>query len=190
MTTMTYKENENLKLRPLFLHGTPFAWQDVRIMKIVRKNYNGKKRATAIAIYQTFTELASIEGRGQGKHVNQFPAYIETIAGKTGKSVATIKRYSKEFRKLGILSWENRRKGKMNLANLWKLLAYSVQDNESTSVQNKDINPLAQNGEPVKEERLRKFFNKKGGFQNFRTGNGFNSLKDILPYKGDGQSQP
>lgn len=171
---------ENVKLRPFVLRGVPFAWQDVRVMKIVRENYIGKRRTTAIAIYQTFTELTSIAGRGQGKHVSQFPAYIQTVAEMSGRSGTTIRRYSKEFRKLGILSWERRRKGKMNLSNLWKLLAYSCQDNETTPFQNRDVNPSGQNSGLVKEEDVRKYINNKERFKNFKNNNGFHSVNDIL----------
>lgn len=172
------RDKDRLILRPLWLKGTPFAWQDVRIMKMIRLNYSGKKRTTAIAIYQTLTELASLEGRGQGKHVNCFKAYLETIAERSGKSVTTIKRYSKEFKKLGIISWENQKKGKMNLSNLWKLHAYSL--NKSTSTQNKEPNPLGQNNEPLVEEDVRNYITKK---DDFKKSNGLTSLKDIFEDK-------
>jgi len=173
------RQSENLELRPLKLRGVPFAWQDVRIMRIIRENYKGKRLTTAIAIYQTLTELASIDGRGKRKHVSQFKAYLETIAIRSGKSVSTIKRYSKEFRQARILSWENRKKGKMNLANLWKLLAYSTQNNKPTLNQYKELNPLGQNNKPLNEE-VRKFINNKERFKNFKTNNELTSLKDII----------
>jgi len=175
--------NENIKLRPSSLRGTPFCWQDVRVMRIIRENYNKKRRTTAIAIYQTLTELASISGRGQGKHVNQFTAYLGTIAGRVGKSESTIKRYAKEFNQLKILSWENRKKGKMNLSNMWKLLTCPIQNNKSTSNQNKELNPLDQNNELDKEEYIRKYINNKGEFKGLKNNNGFMSLKDIISRK-------
>ena len=177
---MRESSEKNIKLRPFLLRGVPFAWQDVRIMKILRENYSGKKLTTAVAIYQSFTELASVAGRSQGKHVSQFSAYIKTIAKMSGKSETTIRRYSKEFKKLRILSWERRKKGKMNLSNLWKLLAYSCQNNDTTSSQNNDLNPFGQNNEREKEEDVRKFLNNKRRFKNFRDNDGFHSLKDIL----------
>ena len=177
--------NQTEKLRPSFLRGTktPFAWQDVRIMKRIRNSYSKKRRTTAIAIYQTLTELASIEGRGQGRHTSQFPVYLETIAERTGKSCSTIKRYTREFKQLGILSWENRKKGKMNLANLWKLLIYSNQNTCTTSTNNNELNLLDQHNNPPTEEYLRKYINNKESFKKIRANNGFQSLKDILEGK-------
>jgi len=170
------RNDKTIKLRPSKLQGIPFCWQEVETMNVIRKNYNGKKRTTAIAIYQTLTELASIEGRGKGKHVNQFTTYIKTIAVRCGKSESTIKRYAKEFKDLKIIAWENRKKGKMNLANKWGLLAYSGQDKEPTSQQNNNTNPVGQNDELVKEEVIRKLINNKGKDKNYRNNNGLTHI--------------
>ncbi|MFC1630205.1 hypothetical protein ACFL06_01560 [Patescibacteria group bacterium] len=176
--------NDNtIKVRPFKLQGVPFCWQDVRIMTFIRNNYEGKKLTTAKAIYQTYTELASIAGRGKGRHTNQFPAYYETIACWSGKSVSTIKRYAKDFRKFEILDWKTQKKGKMNLANLWILLAYSGQNSNPTSQQNKSTNPEGQNNDPLKKEDVRKFIKNKERSNNFRTNNGPELLKDIIPQK-------
>jgi hypothetical protein len=177
--TMNLNDN-TIKLRPFRLQGVPFCRQDVRIMTLIRKNYEEKKLTTAKAIYQTFTELASIAGRGKGRHTNQFPAYYETIAHWSGKSVSTIKRYSKDFRELKILDWETRKKGKMNLANLWKLLDYSGQNSGPTSKQNNDTNPVGQNNEPLKEEFIRKFINNKGRNKNNINNGEWTRVRDMF----------
>lgn len=174
------QNEKDINLRAFVLKGVPFCWQEVKTMGVIRKNYNGKKLTTAIATYQTLTELASIAGRGTRTHTNQFPAYIKTIAERVGKSESTIKRYTKEFKNLKIITWENRRKGKMNLANLWKLLVYSGQDKEPTSQQNKDTNPKGHNNGPVIKEALRKSNNNKGQSENYGKKYGLIPLKDII----------
>src|SRR3989344_8893904 len=157
-----------------------FAWQDMRVMKIIRNHYGEEKRTTAIAIYQSLTELASLAGRGQGKHVSQFTAYLITIAEKSGKSVSTIKRYTKEFRDLQILVWEKRRNGKMNMSSMWKLLDYRGSYSEPTSPNNSKPNPSVHNsGLPTEEDR-RKLYNKKERFNKLNNNDGLKSMKDIM----------
>lgn len=168
------------RLRPYTLKGTPFTWQDTRIMKIIREFYCGEKRTTAIAIYQTLTELASLAGRGQGKHVSQFNAHQITIAEKAGKSISTIKRYAKDFEFLGIISKQPLKMGKMNRASLWKLHDYDRSYSEPTPSHNKDPYPLAHNNKPATEEDRIKFINKKERFNKFKSNDGFKSIGDIL----------
>jgi len=173
-------KDEKVKLRPYKLTGIPFAWQDVRTMWFIRQNFIGKKRATAIAIYQTLTELASKAGRGQGEHLREFPAYLDKIAAESGKSVSTIKRYVKEFGRLKIISWERRKKGYWNLASKWQLLDYPGSYNEPTSLLNNELTTLGQNNEPTSEEGLRNFINKKGKSENIKIYKGIQSLKEIV----------
>lgn len=180
MKFIPHETSDDVKLRPLILNRTPFAWQDVRVIRLIRERFRGKRLSSALAIYLILTEQASIAGRGQGKHVNQFRAYLGTIAEYSGKSVVTIKRYCKEFKQLGILDWENRRRGKFNLANLWKLLDYPGQDNTPTSPHNNEPRTRAHNNEPLREEDGRNFISKKGRTYNSKPHDGFTHIKDIM----------
>ena len=131
-------QNSNIQVKPraLKLKGVSFAWQQIKMLQKIRDNYQGEKLTTALAIYTVMTELASLEGRGQHKHVNRFKAYYTTIADRSGKSRSTVKRYLAEFKAANIISWENKRSGITNLANVWILLAYSQVTSEPTSVHN------------------------------------------------------
>lgn len=171
------RQNNKIHLRSLDLRGIPFTWQETKMFQKLRKHYNGQKLTTAIAFYTTMTELASIEGKGQGRHINCFKAYLQTIADRCGKSVSTIKRYLKEFRKLKIISWENRRKGDMNLSNKWMLLAYRQNINEPSSVHN---------NEPVIRKFIkRNFINNKRNYKNYKNykNNKLTPIADIINRK-------
>lgn len=172
--------NDKIKLRPYFLKGVPFAWQDARVMKIIREFYKGKKLTTAIAIYQTFTNLASGAGRKQRRHIREFQAPLRIIAEQSGKSVSTARRYIKEFGQLIILAWEYRKNGKMNQHNIWKLLDYPYHNNESTSYQDKASNPSSHNNEQGIKEGRRRYIINKGNLNNLKTHDGFQSIKDII----------
>lgn len=132
--------NSNIQVKPraLNLKGISFAWQQLKMLQKLRDCYQGEKRSTARAIYDVMTELASLAGKGQHKHVNRFRAYLSTIADRTGKSETTVKRYLKEFRALNIITWKNNRSGLMNLANEWILLAYNQATSEPTSMHNNE----------------------------------------------------
>lgn len=172
--------HEDIKTRPLKLRDTPFAWQDTRMTKFIRQNFKGKKLTTALAIYQTMTDLASNAGRMARKHVNKFHAHLEKIGEKSGKSVSTIKRYVKEFRSLKILSWERRKNGKMNLSNLWILYAYSAHYHKLTSIQDKELNPSGHHNELAQKEALRKLLYNKDKISHSKTYSGFKSVGDIV----------
>jgi len=169
---MKQNPDKKLKLRPLRLNGVPFTWQDTRMLSKIREHFYKEKLTTALAIYLVLTELASIEGKGQGKHINCFKAYYKTIADRSGKSASTIKRYLKEFKKYKIISWNNRRKGLMNLSNEWILLHYYYQlTSKPTSVHNK---------KPVLRNSLkRSFINNKGQYKNYED-EGFTHISAII----------
>ena len=174
------QQNKDIKPRPLFLKGVPFVWQDMKTMWFIRENFIGKKRTTAIAIYQTLTELASDLGRKRRRPTNQFPAHLKTIAERSGKSVSSIKRYALQFNKLDLISWESRRNGKMNMANIWKLHDFPGPYNNPTSIHNNELNPSGHNNELHKEERTRKYITKNRENYNFRNHEGFKPLKDLI----------
>jgi len=98
----------------------PFCWQDKEIIRFIRKQYSGKKRTTAQAVYLVLSEIESNYGKKHG-----FPAYYIQIGDMCGKSSSTAKRYCDEFIKFGILQKENCKRGKQNIANKWLLLECS-----------------------------------------------------------------
>ncbi len=171
---MKQNPNTKLKLRPLRLRGVPFAWQDTRLIPKIREHFHKEKLTTALALYFVLTELASIEGKGQGKHINCLKAYLKTIADRCGKSVSTTKRYLKDFKKYKIISWNNRRKGLMNLSNEWLLLHYYQPTNERTSIHNDK--PV------IKNYIKRSFINNKRNYKNDKD-KGFVPIKEIIGRK-------
>jgi len=173
------RQNNKIHLRSLDLRGIPFTWQETRMFQKLRKHYNRQKLTTAIALYTTMTELASIEGKGQGRHLNCFKAYLKTIADRCGKSVSTVKRYLKEFRKFKIISWENRRKEITNLSNKWMLLAYHQNINEPTSVHNNEL--------VIRKSIKRNFINNKNYYKNYKNNknNKLTPIADILIRKSE-----
>lgn len=117
MTVDIYEQRELKK-------GTAFCWQDKKILKFLRKKaYKGQRLTTAIAIYVSLTEIAS---NNNEKKNDGFPAYYSQIGEKVGKSSSTAKRYCNDFIKFGILSKRNKKKGKINLANIWILRYWSI----------------------------------------------------------------
>jgi len=170
------KQNPSIKfkLRSLKLEGIPFLWQETKMLQKIREHYKGKKRTTALAIYVTMTEFASLAGKGQGKHVNCFKAHLKTIADRCGKSKTTIKRYLKEFQGLKIISWKNNRAELMNLSNEWYLLAYNQSPDKPTSIQN--------NGPVIRNPIKRSSYNNKRNYKNDKD-KGFVPIKEIINRK-------
>ncbi len=123
-----------------------WCWQDKDMTEFIRNNFKGQKLTTALAIYQTLTELAS------NNSSDEFTAYYSQIAKLTGKSISTVKIYCRRFVELRILDKKNRKvDGKTNLSNEWSLLTPSVSNNYQTSV--KDDYPTSdKNGYQLLEE--------------------------------------
>lgn len=162
------------------IRKSPFAWQDMRSTRLVRESFSDKKRTTAIAIYQAFTECASEVGRVKGRHVSTFAAPLVRIAAKSGKSVSTVKRYAGTFRTLGLLSWEIRRQGKTNLPNLWTLLAPSLHNRGGRYTQHSELVRGVHNSELAIEEKRRIFISKKGKSSDFRSTEGAEHIGDLI----------
>lgn len=163
--------------------GRPFAWQDLATLNYITENFDQKKLTTAKALYVAFTELASNAGGSQGKAVNQFSAYLITIGNRIKKSVSTVKRYAKEFKRLGILSWQSRKSGHKNLANLWILYAHPHHSSEPTPIHKKELHRSAHSHEPPIQEEEKDIIITKKYVDNYRANNGFHSIKDILDKK-------
>ncbi len=173
-------QNQNNKPRPTTLKGVSFAWQDKRVMRVIRDSFTGKKLAVAIAIYQTLTEQASNAGGKQGKAVSEFRAYIYTIANKVGKSRSTIKRYMGDFRRLGVITWTTRKIGLKNMANLFTLCDYSIHNSAPTPFHNKELSTVVHNSEPPIKERRNNSLIINKDVDNQENTNGFKAIKDIL----------
>lgn len=173
-------QNQNNKPRPTTLKGVAFAWQDKRTMKIIRDNFHGRKRSTAIAFYQVLTEIASNAGGKHHKAVSQFSVAHEKVADLIQKSVSTIKRYSIEFRKLGIISWQTRKIGRENITNLYTLCDYPLHFTEPTSIHNNELYAVAHSIDlPLKERRKDSIIINKD-VDNQDDIRGFKPLKDFL----------
>jgi len=176
---MKQNSNTKLKLRSLRLRDVPFTWQETKMLRKIREHYQGEKRTTALAIYTVMTEFASLAGKGQGKHVNCFKAYLKTIADRCGKSESTVKRYFKEFKILEILSWKNHRAGLMNLSNEWLLLAYNQSPNQYPNQFFNKPTSIHNNSPVIKESIKRNSFNNKRDYKNNKD-KGFVPIKEII----------
>ena len=177
---MTEIQRDKPRSQTRDIHKSPFAWQDMRSTRLVRENFSGKKRTTAIAIYQALTECASEAGRMKGRHVSTFAVPLVRIVAKSGKSVSTVKRYAGVFRTLGLIGWEIRRQGKTNLPNMWTLLAPSLHNSEGRYTQHSELVRGVHNNEPAIEERRRIFISKKGKSNDFRNTEGVESSREII----------
>ena len=176
---MTEIENEYLgKLRGL--HHTPFSWQEKKTMKLIRANFLGKKCSSAIAVYCALTECASDEGRKARRHTAIFTVTLHIIAKKAGKSVSTVKRYTSDFRKLGLLEWKTSKKGKVNKPNLWMLFKCPDQDTGRTPMRNSELRDEGHNSEPDLKERERKFFNNKKPLNNEDRKARMQSIREVI----------
>jgi hypothetical protein len=114
----------------------PKAWQNKYVMRHVRRCYNsifkgkGRRLTTALAIYQTLTELES--NNEANAKPNGFPSSYDAIANNAGVSYSTARRYCNDFIKICVLRKENN----TGYTNKWILLNYSpmnfvlVQSNE------------------------------------------------------------
>ncbi len=180
MKLSTKEQNQNNTPRPTTLKGVPFAWQDKRVTKVIRENFVGRKRSTAMALYQALTEMASNAGGKRGEAVSQFSVAHIKLADLIQKSISTIKRYTAEFRRLGIISWQTRKIHKENITSLYTLCAYSPHFTEPTSGHNNEPPTVVLSIElPIKERRKDSIIINKDvdNQENIRE---FKPLKDVL----------
>ena len=157
--------------------ASAWCWQDKAVMRIIRENFSGKKLTTAVAIYQSFTELAS------NNECDIFNAYYSQISKLAGKSVSTIKIYCKDFIRLRLIEKKNRKlDGRTNLSNEWILLSHSVNNNYPTSSNNGKQTSVS-NSNLFKEQS--NFEKKEYELPNFQKNHLFNlRVKAILRQKG------
>lgn len=126
----------------------PWCWQEKKVMRAIRGHFEGKRRTTCIAIYQSLTELAS------NNSSDVFPAFNAQIAELSSKSISTVKIYCRELVKLGLLRKRPRKKNKkINLANEWGLLSPSVNNDYPTLGRNSSTSS-GKNKPPLLEKTL------------------------------------
>ena len=170
--------NEKLILR--LTEYSPFEWQEIKAMELIRNSFGNKKRDKAVVIYVALTECASEEGKKLRRQTASFIASLPRIAKKARCSVSTIKRYAQDFKKIGLLIWQCRRRGKFNVSNNWKLLCCPAQHGEGISPHYTELAKRAHFTELEKEERVRKYITKKRENYNFGTNEGFKPIKDLI----------
>ncbi len=147
-----------------------WCWQDKDILSRIRENFKGQRLTTSLAVYLSLTELAS------NNSSDEFTAYFSQIAKLSGKSIPTIKSYSNQFIKIGILKKKNRRvDNKTNLSNEWSLLTPSVNNNYPTSTSNtyqisdrNDYQLLEENELEKDNQNEVKSFKKSEGYKKLR----------------------
>ncbi len=105
------------------IRQAPFCWQAKTELRQLRAYYSGerlKQRATALAIYQALTEIASNQGRS-----DRAETFVQTIVELTGTSESTIKRYLRDFEEdIGLIRVERRKaEDRVSMANIYSLLS-------------------------------------------------------------------
>lgn len=98
------------------IRQAPFTWQSVNATSLLRAMYSGKKRTTAIAIYQAMTEVANSVRSGK------FKAARAELADYAGVTSRTLDDYAAEFQDAGLIAVTKTRNGRLNDPNTWELL--------------------------------------------------------------------
>lgn len=101
-------------------HRNGFCYQELAALDVLFKSFDGKERATALALYQAMTYAAN-ERRAEGGRDGFQMTRLE-LASIAGSSDRTLDRYAREFEKLGILKVERTEGGKIGGPNTWILL--------------------------------------------------------------------
>jgi len=137
-----------------------WCWQDKKVMRCIREKYSLKRKTTAIAIYESMTELASNNG------TDCFAAYLSEIADLASKSISTVKRYTNEFIRFGLVKKENRKIGTgKNLSNRWSLLDISIHNSEPTSVSNSKATSDHNNQLVIEKSTIEKNYLESEGYK-------------------------
>lgn len=98
----------------------PFCFQTHAALALIRENFTGAKRTTALAVYLSLTEAANRSGGAAAR--DGFLASRPDIAEAVGISVDTLDRYAADLVKAGLLEVERRRFEGVNLPNRWVLV--------------------------------------------------------------------
>lgn len=99
------------------IRQAPFVWQSVTALARIRAAFEGRERATAIAVYVGMTEVAN-EHRSQ-----KFQAFRARIAERAGTGARTVDRYAEAFVQMELLrKVETRKPGGQQGPNVWELL--------------------------------------------------------------------
>ena len=177
---MTEQNQNNNKLIVREIGKISFVWQELWATRLIREKYGGKRRATAIAIYQSLTECANEHSIQLSETTSIFPAFLIHIGELAKKHPSTVKRYVNEFKEMKILTWKCEREGKINKANLWILLTNPLHNGEPISPHNSVPNALARYYELVKKYKEKEFMYNKAKSIKWKRGTGAKSIGDIL----------
>ncbi|MFL5313052.1 MAG: hypothetical protein ACJ79H_21680 [Myxococcales bacterium] len=97
-----------------------FCYQTHDALDLIASEFSGAKLATARSVYVALTEHANRRGGAAAR--GGFEAPRSEIAESSGVSVDTLDRYIASLVKLGLVSIERRKVGKVNLPNVWALV--------------------------------------------------------------------
>lgn len=79
-------------------NSPPFAWQDKRILRKIRQSFDSQHTvASALAVYNALTEIASDEQAGQ------FVTTVYHVANRTGLSPRTAGERVRDLHRIGII---------------------------------------------------------------------------------------
>lgn len=144
---------------------SPFCWQARDATDLVREQFSGRERTTAVAIYQSLTDLASRHWRAGGR--NGFQSSRKEVADYAGVSLRTVDAYCDRFVELGLL----RVNPGNGYSNAWTLIAsggcaapdtpqtgdaqrqhQGVRSPSTTQVRSPSTTPYTQEEQPRREE--------------------------------------
>lgn len=96
-----------------------FCYQEVPAVEAIHHRFRGKRRTTALAVYQAITYVAN-----ERRCREDFTASRAEVAELAGVARTTLDTYAAEFEALGLVEVDRRRTGPMtNLPNTWTLLS-------------------------------------------------------------------
>lgn len=115
-----------------------FCFQTTEAMDLIRGRYTGADRKSAIALYQSMTDLANRRRREGGR--DGFTASRKELAEFAGMGVASVKRFREEFEQMGLLQVVRQtRDDGLHLPNVWVLDDPDDQPADAASA--KDVRP-------------------------------------------------
>ena len=125
------------------IRNQPFCWQEKKINRFLRDNFEGMERAKMILLYQTITEIESDFNSKEIKY------YTKVISSYSGLSKEFIPKAVKKFEKLGIikvLNQKNEQTGKFDK----KRIIFTPENIINT--ERKKIPPKTVHGKPLNGE--------------------------------------
>ena len=98
----------------------PFCYQTRAALDVIRGEFSGTKRATALAVYVALTDLAARRHYNGGR--NGYTAGRRELAAAAGVGIDTLDRYVKSLERIGLLNVLRAKVGESNLPNRWALV--------------------------------------------------------------------